>query len=87
MYHILDCSSLVVPENGALDTEDVMEGTVVTVTCNTGYTLLGVAVLNCLPGGKWDSFLPVCHRGEFSGQFFAVVVVCVCLYLEPSKFI
>lgn len=58
-----DCPALVTPAYGSLDTADVKEGTVVTVTCNTGYTLIGDIALECLPGGEWDKFLPVCDRG------------------------
>ena len=59
----LDCKTLVIPDDGSLDTTDVKEGTIVTTTCNTGYTLIGLATVECRPGGKWNRYLPDCHRG------------------------
>ena len=60
----LDCKALVIPTDGSLDTTDVKEGTIVTTTCNTGYTLIGLSTVECLPRGKWNRYLPFCHRGR-----------------------
>ena len=68
VHFFIDCKALAYPPNGAFSPSDVKEGTVLTVVCDTGYTLLGDAVINCLPGGLWDNYPPDCHRGKHFGN-------------------
>ena len=44
------------------DRETLTEGTVATVTCDEGYTLVGNETFTCV-GGWWNEDLPTCKLG------------------------
>ncbi|XP_077996694.1 uncharacterized protein LOC144450002, partial [Glandiceps talaboti] len=60
-----DCSSLTVPANGVLSTTDVMSGTSVEITCNTGYSLSGISPITC-NDGDWSGPVPTCPADCFA---------------------
>ncbi|XP_077996860.1 E-selectin-like [Glandiceps talaboti] len=56
---LADCAVLTAPANGALSSTNVTSGTIVDITCNTGYLLSGDAQTNCTDG-NWSDTIPTC---------------------------
>lgn len=56
---LIHCTSLIVP-NAVLSTKATSFGTVVNVTCKSGYEIFGEAVLTCQASGLWSGIAPVC---------------------------
>ena len=46
--------SLLSPANGSLSTKDVIAGTIVSVSCEAGFTLFGNETLLCQDDGAWN---------------------------------
>lgn len=63
--YVVDCAALAAPDNGSLSTTALTTGTIVTVTCNPGYTLKGDASLLCQDNGMWDKGVGICIPGGF----------------------
>ncbi|XP_066271289.1 sushi, von Willebrand factor type A, EGF and pentraxin domain-containing protein 1-like [Branchiostoma lanceolatum] len=57
----VQCQTLTAPANGALSTTARTYQTVVTTTCNTGYTPNGVATTTCQADGTWTNAVPACR--------------------------
>ena len=49
------CESLVIA-NGQLNSTDTIVGTVVSVNCDAGYTLVGANLRECLPWKAWGVY-------------------------------
>ena len=68
VWHIVsECPALTVPAAaaGTLSTTDRHEGITVTLTCNSGYTLVGDSSSTCT-SGSWDPALGACEQGKYS---------------------
>ncbi|XP_077996757.1 P-selectin-like [Glandiceps talaboti] len=57
------CPVLVPPGNGALSTTDIADSTIVTVTCDSGYTLNGEATLGC-NSNTWSDDVGTCEADD-----------------------
>lgn len=57
----LECSPPGAPENGRAEYRALFFGSIVTYTCNTGYTLIGQATASCNATQRWSNPLPLCH--------------------------
>ena len=64
-FFLLECPTLSAPAAaaGSLSTNDHYEGITVTLTCNSGYTLLGDSSSTCNTG-SWSTTLGTCEQGE-----------------------
>ena len=63
---LADCESLLSPANGSLSTKDVIAGTIVSVSCEAGFTLFGNETLLCQDGGAWNGSQGTCKKGTCS---------------------
>ena len=61
---VLDCQPLTVPAHGSISTNVLSQGTVVVVTCDTGYTLFGASIIECLTTADWNNAEPTCELGN-----------------------
>ena len=57
-----DCTDPGVPTNGQRSGQSYSYNSVVTFSCNTGYTLTGVNSLICLSSGSWNGTAPTCNK-------------------------
>ncbi|XP_070546016.1 complement decay-accelerating factor-like [Ptychodera flava] len=58
------------PENGQKTGETYTHGSIVTYTCNDGYTLSGPGGLTCT-AGDWDNDVPTCNEETAAGSSVA----------------
>ena len=65
---ISECPALTVPAPvaGSLSTTDHYEGITVTLTCNSGFTLVGDSSSTC-NSGSWSATLGTCEQGKSNG--------------------
>ena len=65
MLFFSECPSLTTPAAaaGSLSTTDRYEGITVTLTCNSGYTLVGDSSSTC-NSGSWSTTLGTCEQGK-----------------------
>ena len=56
-----DCTDPGVPTNGQRSGQSYSYNSVVTFSCNTGYTLTGANSLICLSSGSWNDTAPTCN--------------------------
>lgn len=69
------CPSLVShPSYTHISTRRNRPGTVVTFTCDLGYTLVGGPNVTCLGDGTWSSSIPQCQESESDGVGVVVEV-------------
>ena len=61
---VSDCQPLSVPTHGSISTSVLSQGTVVFVTCDTGYTLFGANIIECLTIADWNNAEPTCELGN-----------------------
>ncbi|KAH3889329.1 hypothetical protein DPMN_013383 [Dreissena polymorpha] len=60
--HIKDCLTLPAPTNGNVNLpQGTTYAAVATYTCNTGYTLQGIALRICQSTGQWSNSPPTCE--------------------------
>lgn len=57
---LTDCGQIAIT-HGRLDTSATNYGTIVTVQCNDGYSMVGNAAIHCLPDGTWTQ-IPSCRQ-------------------------
>lgn len=62
--NIAACPQLKIPKHAILNDTVVTQGTVVSISCTKGYSLVGSKTLVCMPYGFWNSDLPVCKKGK-----------------------
>ena len=64
-YFFSECPALTAPAAaaGSLSTADHYEGITVTLTCNSGYTLVGDSSSTC-NSGSWGTALGTCEQGK-----------------------
>ncbi|KAH3700405.1 hypothetical protein DPMN_075381 [Dreissena polymorpha] len=56
-------------------------GTVATLTCNTGYTLVGPSSMTCLQDGRW-SYNPACSiKSEYQVKWGIGVLVKIAMHI------
>ena len=67
--------------NGQVNTTSttVVEGTVVVVTCNAGYTLQGSSELTCQADQTWDNPFPTCNGKLMFGVLVCSVSLLFCV--------
>ena len=56
------CTALAAPANGSVSINCIGGICIATFTCDTGFDLVGSAVLVCQPGQNWDGTPPSCER-------------------------
>ena len=66
-----ECSEVVAPGHGTMQSEGVSVGSEVVFECNEGYRMVGQDTIRCLPdgngGAEWSGSPPVCQgRYRFS---------------------
>ncbi|XP_053388508.1 CUB and sushi domain-containing protein 1-like, partial [Mercenaria mercenaria] len=49
-----------IPNNALANSTNFRYGSVIEITCNTGYTLIGISPIVCQPGGTWSASPPAC---------------------------
>ncbi|XP_023234733.1 sushi, von Willebrand factor type A, EGF and pentraxin domain-containing protein 1-like [Centruroides sculpturatus] len=57
----LECTKLTNPNNGWVQTNSLMVGTLAKYGCKEGYELTGPAIRTCLMNETWSSTIPSCH--------------------------
>ena len=55
-----DCGDPGTPTNGQHSHSSTTYNSVVTYTCDVGYTLLGLSIRKCLYTGRWTGSVPQC---------------------------
>ena len=60
---VVDCQPLKIPDHGSISTNMLSQGTVVSVECETGYTLFGATTLQCNTDATWNNEEPTCKKG------------------------
>lgn len=56
------CQPLTDPSNGMVQQPSfIVEGSVATYSCNTGYEVIGAATLTCQSTGAWSGSPPICQ--------------------------
>ena len=66
---ITDCPTLTV-NNGAVSTNDTVDGTTVKISCHPGYSLSGNSSLIC-HDGTWGGDPPTCQQGDLTNNILA----------------
>jgi len=62
LFLVVDCGGLQPPENGNVTLSDTTIGSQANYSCNTGFTLTGIATRECLESGEWNNSAPTCER-------------------------
>ncbi|XP_077980183.1 sushi, von Willebrand factor type A, EGF and pentraxin domain-containing protein 1-like [Glandiceps talaboti] len=68
------CDPFTPPNNGALSTDAVAEGTEVTINCDDGYNPTGGNTTRTCTNGEWTGTLPTCIKGAFDGGLGIVTI-------------
>ena len=66
------CDDPVTPTNGQRSLSSTTYNSVVTYTCDVGYTLQGVNSRTCQSDGQWSGSVPQCFKKSMFLQTFAV---------------
>ena len=67
----IDCSDPGTPTNGQHSLSSTTYNSVVTYTCDVGYTLQGANSRTCQSNGQWSGSVPQCQR-----MFLACILYC-----------
>ena len=79
--HTVVCPSLISqPSYTHISTQRNGPGTVVTFSCDIGYTLVGGPSITCLGDGTWSPSILLCQESEY--EWVGVVVKLMCV--RPS---
>ncbi|XP_053390246.1 uncharacterized protein LOC128553151 isoform X2 [Mercenaria mercenaria] len=76
MVSCQDCENPI-PKNALANSTNFEYGSVIEITCNTGFTLVGKSLIVCQTGGSWSATPPACnpfdcgHRTIPNGKFNA----------------
>ena len=63
LYHVaINCSDPGTPTNGHRNLSNTTYNSVVTYTCDVGYTLQGSNSRTCQSNGSWNGSVPECTR-------------------------
>ena len=62
MYIAVDCDNPGIPENGQAQYSTTTYNSVVTYTCDVGYTLEGSNSRTCQSDGQWNGSVPQCQH-------------------------
>ena len=77
LFPVVNCGNPGTPSNGRRTGSSTTYNSVVTYTCNTGYTLQGSNRRTCQSNGQWSGSLPRCNR-KFC---FVLIVSGYILYI------
>ena len=64
-HAVVNCGDLGAPTNGQRTLSSTTYNSVVTYTCDVGYTLQGSNIRTCESDGQWSRSVPQCN-GEFA---------------------
>ena len=64
----IDCGDPGTPTNSQRSLSSTTYNSVVTYTCDVGYTLLGSNSRTCQSDGQWSGSVPQCNR-EFDNEY------------------
>ena len=76
LFPVVNCGDPGTPSNGRRTGSSTTYNSVVTYTCNTGYTRQGSSSRTCQSNGQWSGSLPRCNR-KFC---FVLIVLYIVLY-------
>ena len=79
LFPAVDCGNPGTPSNGRRTGSSTTYNSVVTYTCNTGYTRQGSNRRTCQSNGQWSGSLPRCNR-KF--RFLLIVFYIVSTYIQ-----
>lgn len=69
---VVDCgTNFAVPPEGNANLQDTTFMSILTYTCQTGYTILGISIRQCLASGQWSGAAPTCEGKSFLSLFFS----------------
>lgn len=68
LFSVISCGDLGTPPNGNKIGTLTVHGATAIFSCNTGYTLVGSRVRECLSNGLWSGTLVQCLGRSFSGS-------------------
>ena len=66
LHSVVVCPTLSDPDNGNVELSGNTFGQIAECTCNTGYNLIGDALLICGSEGQWIGNSPVCNGRHLS---------------------
>ena len=66
IFPVVDCNDPGNPTNGQRNLSSTTYNSVVTYTCDVGYTLQGANSTRCQSEGQWSGSVPQCSRELFS---------------------
>ena len=78
LHSAVDCGDPGTPTNGQRSLSSTTYNSVVTYTCDVGYTLQGSNSRTCQSSGRWSGSVPQCSC-EFSSN---IIVEIVLLYIK-----
>ena len=79
-----DCPSLANPSHGILSTRVRKANTVVSLSCNAGFTLFGSEKIHCQQNGQWSDIVGTCINGKNKSDCTLVQNVVRALSNFPS---
>lgn len=65
--------------NGVITGSGFLHGSLYTLKCQDGYSLIGQEILHCTENGTWNASFPVCLRGK-SHDPVTIFLRLLCLY-------
>ena len=71
----VDCRDPGTPTNGQRSLSSTTYNSVVTYTCDVGYTLQGSNSRTCQSNGQWSGSLPQCNRMLINGLFAVLISI------------